>query len=103
MERLCALFNTSCCVCASINAAHRPSREKITLRAARNFSRRCKNPRRIRLFDDSDFLALAIVKRRPRRTGDRKSCRQDTRNASVKPVQNFFPQKLARKAPTAGI
>jgi hypothetical protein len=65
MKRLCALFNTSCCVCANINAAHRPSREKITLRAARNFSRRCKNPRRTRLFDDSDFLALAIVKRRP--------------------------------------
>jgi hypothetical protein len=103
MERLCGLFNTSCCVCASINAAHRPSAEKITLRAAQNFSRRCKNPRRTRLFDDSDFLALAIGKRRPRRASGRKSCRQDARNASVKPVKNFFPQKLARKAPTAGI
>jgi len=75
MERLCGLFNTSCCVCARINAPHRPSREKITLCAARNFSRRCKNPRRTRLFSDSDFLMLAIGKRRPRRASDRKSCR----------------------------
>jgi hypothetical protein len=103
MKRLCALFDTSCCVRASINAAQRPSPEKITLRAAQNFSRRCKNPRRTRLFDDSDFLVLAIVKRRPRRASDRKSCRQDTRNPSVKPVKNFFPQKLAPMAPTAGI
>jgi hypothetical protein len=103
MERLCALFNTSCCVCARISAPHRPSHEKITLYAAQNFRRRVENPHGTRLFGDSDFLALAIVKPRPRRASDRKSCRYDTRNRSVKPVKNFFAKKLARMTPTTGI